>query len=222
MKRGWWIAGVVCSLVSVVYGHGPGPQYIPIPRLIENLTAAIQKKPKEPENYYLLGRVHYFAFVAPKENTKDATYPADNLAVYNRDSGLTFNNWFGSDKPGKSTAAGPSSYKRTNEAQLAHVRAAIVNLNRALAMRGERPSPKKLEQWAYASRAGLYELCLACALEDGAPFAPKVGAFSGLDASSKSWLAAATQNYWLAFDRAATVDLKDMPGTQRGLGIEEA
>ncbi|MGC4047500.1 MAG: hypothetical protein QM758_27200 [Armatimonas sp.] len=76
----------------------------------------------------------------------------------------------------------------------------------------ERPSAKKPNQWNYSSRAGLYELCLACALEDGAPYAAKVGAFSGLEASSKSWMIAAIQNYWLAFTRAEAGDLKETSG----------
>ncbi|MGC4045426.1 MAG: hypothetical protein QM758_16670 [Armatimonas sp.] len=220
MKRGVLLALLLLTLCIGGYTFGPGPENMPIPRLIGNLKAAIQKKPKEAENYYLLGRVNYFAFVAPRDKTQENDPQAQTLAVYG--GGRQFDDWWGGDKQGKSKAPGPACYKRSNKAQIAHVRAAVVNLNRAMAMRGEHASPKSPDSLSYSSSPGLFELCLACALEDGAPYAPKVGALSGLNASSKAWLTAAIQNYWLAFDRAETNDLKDRPGFHQTLVSEEA
>ena len=198
--------------IFVVVGaraHGPGPQYVPIPRLIENLTAATQKNPKDAEGFYLLGRIHYFAFVAPEDAPSDSRRPAGALGVYGQKENLHFDSSFGSDTPGKSRAPGPSGYKRTGEEQLAHVRAAVQSLSQSLKLRGEKPLPRKPDEWRYASQPGLYELCLACALEDGAKWAPRVGAVASIKPTPEAWRDAAIASYWLAFQRARAEDLKE-------------
>lgn len=207
---------------GVARAHGRGPKYVPIPRLIENLAAAIQKNSKEAESYYLLGRVHYFAFVAPEDVPKEAYRPGETLAVYGEKENLYFYSGFGNDSQGKSRVPGPSGYKRTEEQQLAHVRAAVQNLSLSLKLRGEKPLPRKPDEWRYASQPGLYELCLACALEDGAKWAPRVGAVGALKPTPESWNDAAIESYWLAFQRAEAEDLKDRAGIMRTLVSEEA
>ena len=48
---------------SVADGMFAWPQYIPVERLIENATAYIQQDPNDANGYYILGRIHYMAFV---------------------------------------------------------------------------------------------------------------------------------------------------------------
>lgn len=121
---------------------GPGPDYVPIPRLIQNLTAAIQTNPKDAESHYLLGRVHYFAFMAPQNAQKEENIPPDSLGIYKSRRAERFG-FDGGPDPGTSTNAIPRSYTRTPEQQVMHVREAITHLKKALVLRGERPQKNK-------------------------------------------------------------------------------
>jgi hypothetical protein len=209
---------IVAALVGAVsaQAHGPGPEYVPIARLIPNLNNTIQKNPKDAESYYLLGRVHYFAFMAPEKASGNAYRPANAIGMHREST--SFYAAFGSDDPGKSKAPLPSGYTRTSEQQVIHVRAAVTRLQQALRLRGE----KIQKDSGYGSDPGLYELCLACALEDGAKYAPKVGPLPGLGATATAWHDAAIQNYWLAYERAEAADLKDSGGLQQKLVSQEA
>ncbi|WP_309708017.1 hypothetical protein [Armatimonas sp.] len=192
--------------------HGPGPEYVPIARLIQNLNNAIQKNPKDTESYYLLGRVHYFAFMAPP---KDTSTKPETLRVHQFSGGFSFASNSGSDDPGKSKAPGPRGYTRTPKQQIVHVRAAVTRLQQGLRLRGDKV-------WSFGSEPGLYELCLACALEEGAKYAPKVGPLPGLSATATAWRDAAIQNYWLAYERTEASDLKEQTRSTGKLVAEEA
>lgn len=48
---------------SVADGMFLPPSYAPVDRLISNMTAYIKENPDTPHGYYVLGRVHYRAFV---------------------------------------------------------------------------------------------------------------------------------------------------------------
>ncbi len=197
MKQQLGSIAVVAALVGTLtaQAHGPGPEYVPIARLIQNLSAEVKKAPTDMESYYLLGRVHYFAFVAPQKGS-------------GKSGVITF------DAFGKSKAP-DFSYKRTPKQQLTHVREAIVNLSKALELRGEKP-----QYFPFANRRGFYELCLACALEDGAEYASQIESLPKLPATTKAWTTAAIENYWLAYERSEQENLA-RPGGQE-LVSEEA
>lgn len=54
---------VIGVWVNVTNGMFAWPQYIPVDRLIENATAYTQQDPNDASGYYILGRIHYMAFV---------------------------------------------------------------------------------------------------------------------------------------------------------------
>ena len=54
---------VIGVWVNVSNGMFRFPQYIPVDRLIENATAYTQQDPNDASGYYILGRIHYMAFV---------------------------------------------------------------------------------------------------------------------------------------------------------------
>jgi hypothetical protein len=100
-----------------------------------------------------------------------------------------------------------------------HAREAVTNLMRAIVLRDRNPTVNQ-------DRPGLYELCLACALDDGAPLANAVGSLPGLPLPEKAtpeqaarlWRDEAIRYFGIAFDRA---DASDRMQTERPLwGIE--
>lgn len=200
-------------LVAVLLGTliaqatGPGPDYVPIPRLIQNLSTAIQTNPKDAESHYLLGRVHYFAFMAPQNVPQEESTPPDSLGIYQSRRAERFG-FDGGPDSGTSTNAIPRSYTRTPEQQIAHVREAVIHLKKALLLRGERPQKAKkgLGDYDYAMYTGVYEICLACALEEGAKYAPQVGELFGLPPTPDAWRAVALRYYLLTYQRSIQRD----------------
>ncbi len=66
MKRR--ISVVVCFCVLSMAGsvqavRAPGAAYVSFERLIGNMEAYVKNNPSDPYGYYVLGRMHYFAFV---------------------------------------------------------------------------------------------------------------------------------------------------------------
>ena len=191
-------------LVTTAAAHGPAPEKVPLTRLIKNLTDSIAKGAKDPDAFYRLGRVHYFAFTSPREPQRDGSSPDGDMFVYGASSAtFSFNTWFGEADPGKNNAAGPSYYTRTDIKQVEHVREAVKNLSTALTL----PATPPPHTYSYSAQPGLVELCLACALEDGAPWAKKVGPVGTLKPVSKDWTKAALTRYLNAYRAAVTKDV---------------
>lgn len=209
----------VLTLGVVTHATGPGPEYVPISRLVQNLSKAVEENPKSAEQHYLLGRIHYFAFMAPQEANKDKSYqPGDTLGIYGRPPAVGFD---GGPDPGTSKHALPSRYQRTPEQQVAHVREAVRHLKQALLLRGDKPRTRDHE--SYAAALGFYELCLACALEGGAPYASKVGELYGLPPTPEAWRDAAIRYYLLTYQRAISAGKKlKYRATGGRLLVEEA
>jgi len=173
-------------------------------RLITNLSAQLKKNPKDAEAAYRLGRVHYFAFTSPEKPKYPDAKPAI-VGLYGDEEGtFGFDTAFGGDDPGHSKAPGPEFYVRTHKQQIEHVRLAVSYLQQALA--GMKPTTKP-DYERYLSQPGLVSLCLACALEDGAKYAPEVGQLGSLMPTKQAWTNAALDAYTSAYNAAVKRDL---------------
>ena len=143
--------GVLAACVAMgaahrAAAHGAFPQDVPIDRVVANLEASLKARPNDPEAYYRLGRAHTLAletksgFVPVFENG-DQMVPVAGAFASRRFRG----------EPPKTT--------ETREQLLAHLKAAVTNLNKAIALRPTAPH---------------YRLTLACALEAGESMAGDV------------------------------------------------
>lgn len=66
MKRRVFFVACLCVLCMACLVHAirfPGAAYVPFDRLIANMEAFIKDHPNDPQGYYTLARMHYFAFV---------------------------------------------------------------------------------------------------------------------------------------------------------------
>lgn len=207
MRRRALAAAAVLLVGAGALAKPVAPTQMPIARLIANVEAYRKSHPKDADAAYTLGRIHYFAFASrEKPDPKQAQWEwrkADHLPVIGGDP-LPWLYGFG-DTPGKSPTTLPSSYRRTPQQQAAHVREAVSLLSEAVRLRGAAPTGD------LAKRPGLFELCLACALDDGAQLARAVGKVPGLNvaAEPKAWREEAIRWYRLAYERASESDLKD-------------
>ena len=61
----------------------PSPWYVPFDRLIANTEAFIKDHPNDPQGYYTLARMHYFAFAnqMPFVPTRNAESSPPNVAA---------------------------------------------------------------------------------------------------------------------------------------------
>ncbi|MBI5725481.1 MAG: hypothetical protein HZA50_16105 [Planctomycetes bacterium] len=151
MKIGKIVSVVLAAAVMVFYFVGSamalftniGSSAAPVERLIKSVTAYIKEHPNDAKGYYTLGRVHYLAF-----SMKSA-----KLVV-----------WQAVDETGKKLLGlgdqFPLGSSLTEEQLKAHLKSALENYHKAIAMDGKN---------------GLYHLGLACAMEQGAAMADKVG-----------------------------------------------
>jgi hypothetical protein len=165
------------------------PEKVPVARLVQNLTARVTKNPNDIQAVFTLGRVHYFAFAGSTDtiNTVRNGGGADSMpAPYD---------FFGERGKGRSARA-TSTRPLTEAERLSHLKNAITYLSRAIKLNRDRIGPSD----------GRYELCLACAFEDGAPLAAKVGPYAGIAATPKAWTDAALRYYGEAFDRSIDKD----------------
>ena len=64
---------VLCVWGSVSQGKFVMPSPVPVDRLLGNAGAYVKENPENPHGYYVLGRIHYLAFV-----NKSANAPAYN------------------------------------------------------------------------------------------------------------------------------------------------
>jgi hypothetical protein len=160
------------------------PQPLPVSRLVANLTDYIAKNPDDVKAIYTLGRVHYFAFAGATDTLN--TYGSSTAAVPSlSDFGIS----------GTKTAVSRSTAPVFEAARLAHLQEALTHLTRAA-------SSSKTT----GADDGRYVLSLACAFEDGAPFAERMPARNGVAASGQAWRDVALRYYAVAFDRAVTRD----------------
>jgi hypothetical protein len=164
------------------------PEPIPVSRLVASLTDRISKNPDDVQAVFTLGRVHYFAF----SGTTDSV----NVVRFREESAVpTLYDFLG--ERGRGMAARARATRPVTEAErLLHLKNALTYLSRAVSMKQTRPVVED----------GRYELCLACALEEGARFAPMVGPIAGIAPTPTAWTDAAILNYGLAFDRAVERD----------------
>lgn len=180
MKR-FLVAVAVLSCLASVQAKPMGPVAAPLARMLTNLDTWLKNAPAEAQKiHYYRGRVHYFAFV----QGVDMAYSHDQRQLQ--------------EPPGARTRiekTSPRPYERvkphaiTEAERLGHLKAAIADLRVA-----------QLEP-------GMAELCLACVLEDGAPFASKVGPIAGAPPSTKAaWLAEAERLYLSAYRKSARAD----------------
>lgn len=163
------------------------PEPIPVSRLITSLTDRIQKNRNDLHAVFTLGRVHYFAFSSPTDtvNVWRGTGDKSTLALYDV---------FGARGKGDAVR-GPSTRSLTEAERIEHLKSALTYLHQAVANQPEGPPGD-----------GLFELCLACALEEGAPYASQVGPVAGVPATADAWTRAAVGYYGTAFDKAVASD----------------
>ncbi len=86
MRRRTLSAICLCVLSTAGLVHAiafPSPWYVPFERLIANTEAFIKDHPNDPQGYYTLARMHYFAFVnqAPFVPTRNAESSPPNVAA---------------------------------------------------------------------------------------------------------------------------------------------
>src|SRR5262245_17355881 len=129
---------------SVVRALPVPPDPIPVSRLVSSLEERISRNSADLQAVYTLGRVHYFAFAGTTDtlNTVMKFDPSD-FRLYD-----FFNAGRGS------SAVGPTSAPMSDAEKVAHVKAAIANLTRAVTL-------------SAGTGDGRYELGLACAYDDG-------------------------------------------------------
>jgi hypothetical protein len=183
------LTGLLAGVGAVAQAKPVPPERVPVTRLVQNLTARVKKNPNDIQAVFTLGRVHYFAFAGSTDTINTIRNGGD------RNSLTAPYDFFG--ERGKGRSAQATSTRPLKEAErLSHLKNAITYLIRAVKLNRERGGPSD----------GLYELCLACAFEDGASLASKVGSYAGIAATSKAWTDAARRYYGEAFDRAIDKD----------------
>lgn len=159
------------------------PTSIPGDRLIKNLVAMLAKKPKDGRLLYLIGRAHYAMFARSYE----ADWPkSGEVEIYPGQDGVpSFPYIFGYTSPWDGSSA-----PKPTSVNLAHIRAAVSNLNASIA-NTKAPS-------------GLEHLTLACVYESAAPIADKVVLASAK--TKAAFLQLASSNYLKSFDLAYKSD----------------
>ena len=190
---GAWTVVVSLLAATIAWAMPIPPQPIPVTRLVKSLSEQIAKNPDDVQAIFTLGRVHYFAFSGATDVVNVSRDDSPRPTLYDS---------FG--ERGKGMEARAKATRPLSEAErLAHLKNALTYLKRAASMK----------QAGHLVEDGLYELCLACALEEGAPFASSVGPIADIPLGSAAWLDAAIVNYGHAFDKAAEGDskLKSMP-----------
>ena len=172
------------------------PVDAPVARLLKNVSEYVKRNPRDPDGYYTLGRIHYYAFAAPARQTM----PVTRFSPDDTNAGLPGAAPFGNpgkipDDARKGEGEPLSQAERKN-----HIRAAVENLRQAIA----------LEQRGGASaeytRKGLSELTLACVYEEGKADAAKL------------WREEAIRYYRLSYDRSRQDELSRL--TAPIFGIE--
>lgn len=189
------------------------PEPVPVERLSRNLEKHLKAHPRDRVAVFTLGRVHYFAFAA-RSRTVNALRGTENPAgvplLYTSLS-----------SPGRSVSARGAAVAMPDSERLRHVRLAVANLWAARAGRGFDPDTTRYDRGDVRMMSpGIYALCLACALEEGAPYAARAGAIPGvaLGKSASAWRAEALRSYGAAFDSSAAGDARQ---TQQPIfGIE--
>lgn len=138
------------------------PTDAPVERLLTNVEAYVKVHPDDANGWFTLGRLHYFAFAAPRGTVAvprgyESAGPNELPSL-----GGPFS------PPGRATTApetpGRPGLKPAERA--AHVKAAITDIGKAIALR-DAPRPADQRRTRFPTTPGLYELCLACVYEDG-------------------------------------------------------
>jgi hypothetical protein len=160
------------------------PMDAPIPRLLANVSEYVKQNPRDPNGFYTLGRIHYYAFAAPTRQTMPVTRYSPEGDKGTLPSAVPFGNPGhipDDSRKGEGKALSPAERK-------AHIQAAIRNLQQAIALVQKSP--------ADTLQKGLAELTLACVYEEGKADA------------SKTWREEAIRFYRLAYDRSLQSDNK--------------
>ncbi len=139
---------VCASSASAMFGRAPE---VPVERLLKNVSAYVKDNPREPQGYYLLGRINALAFDRNARKLRALEKPR-------RGKGKLpyLDPWQGRAKPGEKALTAEQLQK--------HLTDAVSNYHKAIELMGFQ---------------GLYHLGLACVLESGAAYAVRIGAPPG-------------------------------------------
>lgn len=152
------IAVLTVSMAGLTWGQFAKAPDAPVERLIKNITAYTTEHPDDAHGYYVLGRVHYLAFVLKRSSLgafeKDAS---TKLPILEDDNPILFKYKREDFSSGKK----PSF---SEEQMIGHIKGAIENFRKAISKNDKK---------------GLYHLGLGCILEEGAAIADKIGLIPG-------------------------------------------
>lgn len=166
------------------------PQPFPVERVLDNARKYVKTHPTDPEGYYILGRVQYYAFAIPRDKKLNvggslAAKPDYPVALMD---GKAIENY---QERQRSKAANAGKPMRTLEGRKAHIREAEKNLIKALQLQ-EKKSARGEDYTNY-----LYPLTLAAVYEEGRTLL------------RPDWNAKAITYYRKAFDRSSMQTLKE-------------
>jgi hypothetical protein len=162
------------------------PIDVPIPRLLANVSEYVKQNPRDPNGYYTLGRIHYFAFAAPTRQTMPVTRYSAASDKPELPAGVPFGN------PGRIPAEARTAESKTlsHVEKKRHIQAAIQNLRQSITLQQRSTATSGFSQ------KGLAELTLACVYEEGKADAAKL------------WREEAIRFYHLAYQRSLQNDIK--------------
>jgi hypothetical protein len=95
VRRATSVGVVVVVLVAPLLGRWAGPRFVPVDRLIVNLSQRVSEKPEDPHRHYQLGRVCSLAFALNLEALQgnrrvnaedDAEFEVESVAAQLKDS----------------------------------------------------------------------------------------------------------------------------------------
>ncbi len=146
---------MVCA--SSASGRFARAPEVPVERLLKNVAAYVKDNPKDPQGYYLLGRINALAFDRKARKLWAWEKPRPGKSKLPR-----LDYWQGRAKPGEKAL--------TAEEMQKHLTDAVSNYHKAIELKADQ---------------GLYHLGLAWVLESGAAYAVRIGAPPGEKTAAK-------------------------------------